>query len=200
MAFSGVSASPIASSALQLNAASTSYTAPAVSYSQTQTWVGLYTIGNGTTSGADFGAPNSGAAIQAVDGGTRSGASGVLLGGFYYSFASSGCGTPCNSSTWVATSNAGTSAPSIGVSIVLNGAATAAVALWHLDEGSWSGTAGEVTDSSGNGYHGIAEHGATTAGSSPALSGSPGTCFYGAFNGSTHYVQLPSTHTAARRR
>ena len=112
---------------------------------------------------------------------------------FIYSFASSGCGTPCNSSTWVATSNAGTSAPSIGVSIVLNGAATAAVALWHLDEGSWSGTAGEVTDSSGNGYHGIAEHGATTAGSSPALSGSPGTCFYGAFNGSTHYVQLPST-------
>jgi MSHA biogenesis protein MshQ len=67
------------------------------------------------------------------------------------------------------------------------------LAQWHMDQSSWSGTSGEVVDSSGNGYNGVAEHGATTNGVTPALSGTPGTCFYGTFNGSTQYVQLPTS-------
>ena len=29
------------------------------------------------------------------------------------------------------------------------------VGLWHMNEASWNGTANEVTDSSGNGNHGV---------------------------------------------
>jgi MSHA biogenesis protein MshQ len=36
------------------------------------------------------------------------------------------------------------------------------VLLYHFDEGSWSGVAGEVIDSSGRGHHGVAANGATT--------------------------------------
>jgi MSHA biogenesis protein MshQ len=67
----------------------------------------------------------------------------------------------------------------------------APLALWHADETAWNGTAGEVVDSSGNGYNAVAIGGPTTAGASPALAGSPGTCNYGSFNGSTQYIQLP---------
>jgi MSHA biogenesis protein MshQ len=66
-------------------------------------------------------------------------------------------------------------------------------ALWHLDDNSWSGVAGEVVDSSGNGYGGTAMHGATTTGVSPAIVGTSGTCIYGAFNGSTQYLQMPTS-------
>jgi MSHA biogenesis protein MshQ len=72
-------------------------------------------------------------------------------------------------------------------------AAPTPLALWHLDETSWSGVSGEVVDSGGSGYNGISVGGATTAGTSPAIAGSPGTCYYGSFNGSTTYVQLPTS-------
>lgn len=53
---------------------------------------------------------------------------------------------------------------------------------WQMDEVSWNGTAGEVIDSSSNGYHGTAVNGAATASVSPAISGDPGTCNYGVFD------------------
>ena len=193
MTFNGVSATPIATSAAQANAASTSFTAPAVSYVSSDTWVGLYSVANGSSTSPDFGAPDSAAATNVIDTGTGSGSSGVLIGGFYENLESKGCSSACQSSTWVATSKAGTSAGSIGTSIIIAGGTPSASALWHFDETSWSGTTGEVTDSSGNGYNGVAQHSATTAGISPALTGSPGTCYYGTLNGTNQYVKLPTT-------
>jgi MSHA biogenesis protein MshQ len=183
--------SPVGTVTSQANAASTSYTAPALSYVGTQSWVGLYTIANGATSGSDFNTPNSGYATTVADAGTGSGTSGVLIGSFYDDLE--GCGSTCLSSTWVATSKAATSATSIGTSILINGGTPNATALWHFDETSWSGAAGEVIDASANGYNGVAQHSATTSGTSPALSGSPGTCYYGGFNGTNQYVKLPTS-------
>ncbi|MDO3388169.1 PA14 domain-containing protein [Gilvimarinus sp. SDUM040013] len=63
------------------------------------------------------------------------------------------------------------------------------VGYWQMDEDTWSGTAGEVLDLSGNGLHGTAT-GATTDATDPALTGNPGTCGYGNFNGTSHYVTI----------
>lgn len=190
MDFQGVSTTtPITAAGDQANAASTSYTAPAVADVATATWVGLYTIGNGTTSGSDFNTPYSGNTTKVIDAASGSGAAGVLQGGFDFV----GCSPSCNTGTWVATSNASISAPSIGASLLLPGATPAPSMIWHMDESSWSGTTGEVADSSGNGYNGTAAGSASTAGTSPALSGTSGTCYYGAFSGGAQYVQVPST-------
>lgn len=64
-------------------------------------------------------------------------------------------------------------------------------AYWAMDELQWNGTAGEVLDSSGNGNNGNAQNGADTAGDSPAISGDPGTCRYGEFDGTDDYVEVP---------
>jgi MSHA biogenesis protein MshQ len=63
---------------------------------------------------------------------------------------------------------------------------------WSLDQSAWTGAAGEVVDSSGNGLHGSVFNGANTADSAPALptQNAQGTCRYGSFNsGSSQYVQ-----------
>lgn len=69
------------------------------------------------------------------------------------------------------------------------------LAYYAMDEKSWSGTTGEVIDSSGNGYNATAAYrtGSTypTNGRQPqALTGSPGTCNYGAFT-DQQYLSLP---------
>lgn len=59
-----------------------------------------------------------------------------------------------------------------------------AVAQWAFDETSWAGTSGEVQDASGNGNHATAYSNGgfpNTSNSSPAISGDPGTCYYGDF-------------------
>lgn len=66
------------------------------------------------------------------------------------------------------------------------------LAQWNMDEPVWDGTADEVVDSSGNAYHGTATNGSVTASASPAITGSPGTCGYGTFDGNNDYVALPS--------
>ncbi len=65
---------------------------------------------------------------------------------------------------------------------------------WYFDEPSWPTTSGAVIDSGGSGYNGTAMHGATTANATPAIGGSPGTCRYGTFDGSTQYVAVPGPH------
>ena len=61
------------------------------------------------------------------------------------------------------------------------------VASYHLDEAAWTGASGEVIDSTGNGYNGkaIGNPLANTSNTSPAISGSPGSCAYGGFSGGT---------------
>jgi MSHA biogenesis protein MshQ len=63
------------------------------------------------------------------------------------------------------------------------------IAQYSLDESSWSSVAGEVLDSTG-GLNGQAFKGANTALSSPALTGNPGTCGFGVFDGIDDYVSI----------
>lgn len=59
----------------------------------------------------------------------------------------------------------------------------------HFDEISWSGATGEVIDETGN-FNGQAKGGVSTANSNPALTGNPGTCRYGSFDGIDDYVEV----------
>lgn len=65
------------------------------------------------------------------------------------------------------------------------------IASYHMDEAAWTGASGQVTDSSGRSHHASAVNGATTGGTMPAISGTPGTCNYGMFDGSNDYVAVP---------
>ena len=66
------------------------------------------------------------------------------------------------------------------------------LAAYRFDESAWDGTSGQVIDVSGNGRDGTAQGGASTALASPAISGDPGTCRYGMFDGSDDYVLVPN--------
>jgi MSHA biogenesis protein MshQ len=114
--------------------------------------------------------------------------------------------------TWTVSANTGLGAGTLGlnqtgpgsVSPTLSGTFTGQVytisappllAEYRMDEALWNGTANEVADISGNGNHARAFNGASTVGTSPAITGNPGTCNYGVFdNGGTitqGYVQTP---------
>ena len=66
------------------------------------------------------------------------------------------------------------------------------IAQYSMDEVSWNGSSGEVIDKLGN-YNAQSFDGANTNLSSPALTGNPGTCAYGVFDGVDDYVALPSS-------
>jgi len=66
------------------------------------------------------------------------------------------------------------------------------VANFQFDETSWSGNGSEVIDETGN-FNAQSINGANTENSTPAISGSPGTCGYGTFDGSNDYLALPSS-------
>lgn len=71
------------------------------------------------------------------------------------------------------------------------------IAEYRMDESSWNGSAGEVTDFTGT-YNSTAASlfstKPTTANTSPAISGDPGTCRYGIFNRiNKDYIALPSS-------
>ncbi|MHB1083580.1 MAG: DUF6701 domain-containing protein [Thiobacillus sp.] len=67
------------------------------------------------------------------------------------------------------------------------------IAVYRMDEVTWAGTAGEVQDSSGNGYHATATNGAVPSSATPAIAGSPGTCNSGTFDGGDDYVAVPTS-------
>ncbi|MDD9174374.1 MSHA biogenesis protein MshQ [Aliivibrio sp. S2TY2] len=72
----------------------------------------------------------------------------------------------------------------------------AAALSLRLDEDSWNGSIGEVKDSSGNGYDGIAINNLAPQKDNPALPidvAKMGTCGYGAFNKSQQqYIEVPN--------
>jgi len=73
--------------------------------------------------------------------------------------------------------------PTAGVSANL-------LAEWRMDESAWNGTGGEVEDQTGNGRDGTAQNGAQTDDATPALTGDPGTCGYGTFDGGNDHVNV----------
>ena len=66
---------------------------------------------------------------------------------------------------------------------------TIPVAQYRFDELQWDGSAGEVKDDSGNDLH-LTSYNASTENSLPVISGSPGFCRYGEFNGINSYLQI----------
>ncbi|MBA3581086.1 MAG: Ig-like domain-containing protein [Gammaproteobacteria bacterium] len=64
-------------------------------------------------------------------------------------------------------------------------------AYYAMESASWNGTANEVRDASGNALHGRSYANPTTAITTPALSGNPGTCRYANFNNvSSQYLSV----------
>ncbi|MEH6385597.1 MAG: LamG domain-containing protein [Colwellia sp.] len=63
------------------------------------------------------------------------------------------------------------------------------IAQFSMDEISWNSNPGQVVDETGN-FSASAINGTTTEGSSPALTGNPGTCRYGLFDGRDDYIQI----------
>jgi MSHA biogenesis protein MshQ len=63
------------------------------------------------------------------------------------------------------------------------------IAQFSMDEVSWNSNPGQVFDETGN-FSASAINGTTTEGASPALTGNPGTCRYGLFDGSDDYIQI----------
>jgi MSHA biogenesis protein MshQ len=167
------------------NANTTSRTAPSLTPGvANSTLVALYSAANGS---ADTPSAPTGT-TQIFAAGDADGANGVFLSAFYERFTAATA-----SGTFTSNSGNSVSAYSVGGTVSLQPATVSPSAYWHLDQLAWSGTAGEVIDSGGSGYNGVAAHSATTSNTSPALAGSPGTCYYGAFNGSTQYVEMPSS-------
>jgi MSHA biogenesis protein MshQ len=163
--------------------AGTSRTAPSLTPGvANSTLVALYSAANGS---ADTPTAPSGM-TQIFAAGTGAGTSGLFLSAFYERFAAA-------TASGAFVSTGGNSAPSLGASVALQPATVSPSAYWHLDQAAWTGATGEVVDSGGSVYNGVAAHSATTTNTSPALAGSPGTCYYGAFNGSTQYVEMPSS-------
>ncbi len=142
--------------------------------------------------------------VTGVDATAFSLAASGLTGAYITSVTGSG-------TTWTVTANTGIGSGTLGlnqtgtgsVSPTLSGtftgqvytiSATPALAEYRMDEAGWSGTAGEVVDTSGS-YPGTAVNSANTTDVSPAIPGSPGTCRYGVFdNGgiiTQGYVALP---------
>jgi MSHA biogenesis protein MshQ len=61
---------------------------------------------------------------------------------------------------------------------------------YRFEEDAWNGSGGEIVEQSGSGLDGTAIGGATNANLLPALTGNPGTCRYGSFDGIDDYIEI----------
>ncbi|SEK95629.1 Pentaxin family protein [Colwellia chukchiensis] len=68
---------------------------------------------------------------------------------------------------------------------------SALVAQYSMESVLWQGSQGEVIDETGR-FNGQALS-AVTANTTPALTGNPGTCRYGSFDGVDDYIEVPDT-------
>jgi MSHA biogenesis protein MshQ len=188
LAFSGVdNIAPVVVSGSESSAASGTWKAPSITPGVANTMLVVLFAGD---AGSDAAMNNPAGTTKVYFGESGAATGGIALGAFYESLSAS-------TATGVYQSSGNTSAVNIGAMLALQpapAAAPAAASLWHFDETSWPATAGAVIDSSGNGYNGTAMAGATTASTSPAIAGNPGTCGYGTFNGSTQYVAINGPH------
>lgn len=103
-----------------------------------------------------------------------------------------------------ATTSLANSAADTGAAHLVILAATNLMADFRMDETTWNGTANEVRDSSGNGYHGRAAYAAgsgptaiTETGFPARTSGGQSTCNYGAFDTTTATTATQRTYTYA---
>ncbi len=174
LAYRGVdTASPVDVHGGQSNASSTTVTAPSVNATVANGMLVTF-LGNAATTTITPAAPLRNRAGVNSGGGT-----GVSLAIGDETRASSGA-------TGTRTGTAGTGAVSVGQSVVLRRASTAPspVAEYRFDETSWTGSAGEVTDSSGNGLNGQSFGGAQTTTTNARL------CRSGSFTGSPTYAEV----------
>jgi hypothetical protein len=63
---------------------------------------------------------------------------------------------------------------------------------WMMEQASWSGATNETIDSGPAAAHGRSVNGAQTSNTTPALTGNPGTCRYGNFDGINDYLDMGS--------
>ena len=186
MVFRGVdTVTPLNASGSQGNASSTSLTAPSVTTADNDT---MLVASYGFVQGSNSATPPAGM-TEAFDAATGAGPNGITIEGAYGLQAAEGA-----TGTKVAT--AASASVNIGALVALT-PSPAVLSEHHFDEFLWNGTAGEVLDSSGNGYNATAYAGVSTAAGTPAYtSGSQSTCRYGYFDhtGVTRtYVQLPGS-------
>jgi MSHA biogenesis protein MshQ len=113
--------------------------------------------------------------------------------GSEWTYPTVGAANPNDTSATGITQAGGFGAFAIGESKLVT---SSILSEWRMDEYSWNGTANEVADSSGSNHGMAAGLSATkpsTANTSPAIAGDPGTCRYGVFDrANKDYVALPA--------
>lgn len=177
MVFRGVdSLAPIDAESGQANASSTSVTAPSITTTSANTMlVGLFA----TARVSNFSA--LGGLTERFDNNSGGGGNGTTAAGGHALLVAAGA-----TGTRVAT--AADADDNIGQLVALR---QRVYYEYRMEDGSWSGTSGEVKDSSGNNVNGQSGGGPTIAGLTPARSGNPGTCTYGVFDGLNDYLEIP---------
>ena len=93
--------------------------------------------------------------------------------------------------TLTATASGLTGIPSTAFNVQATPALPAAVAIYRMEQSSWTGAANEVLDTSGNNLHATAFNGPDTSNAIPAIAGNPGTCNYGVFDQVDDLIRTP---------